>query len=79
MISAVTTATISTVTTATVAGSLALMSVLTLLGLLLQKEVTTASDSRLARALGRALMIGIIPLWMAFLMIAAVRIYHVLQ
>mgnify|MGYP001274096496 FL=1 len=79
MISTVTTATISTVTTVTIAGSLALVSVLTLLGLLLQKELTTASDSRLARALGRALTIGIIPLLMAFLMIAAFRIYHVLK
>jgi len=79
MVSTVTTTTVSTVTTVTIAGSLALVSILTLLALLIQKELTTAGEGRLAHALGRALNIGIVPLLMGFALIVAVRVAEVLK
>ncbi len=77
MISTVTTATISTVTT--IAGSFTLVSLLTLLGLSIVKETTTGATSARARALSRVLTVAIVPLVMAFLMIAVVNVYLVLQ
>ncbi|HEY76483.1 MAG TPA: hypothetical protein G4O00_09925 [Thermoflexia bacterium] len=79
MVSTVTTTTVSTVTTVALAGSLALVSILTLLALLIQKELTTASEGRLARALGRVLNIGIVPLLMGFALIVAVRVAEALK
>ena len=79
MISTVTTTTVSTVTTVAIAGSLALVSVLTLLALLIQKEAIMSSHSRVGRALGKALNIGIIPLLLGFALIAAVKIAEVFK
>lgn len=79
MVSTVTTTTVSTVTTVSIAGSLALVAIVTLLALLIQKELTTAAEGRLARALGRALNIGIVPLLMGFALIVAVRVAEVLR
>jgi hypothetical protein len=69
MISTVTVSTVTTVTTAALAGSVALIGILVLFGLLLQKEVTTISSNRFLRRLGAALDIGIIPLLIAFILI----------
>jgi hypothetical protein len=79
MISTVTTSTVSTVTTVAFAGSLALIGICTLLGLLIQKELTTSTKGRFARALGRALPIGIIPLLIGFGVIVAVKVAEALQ
>lgn len=79
MISTVTTSTVSTVTTAAIAGSVALIGVLVLFVLLLQKEVTTASDSGQVKKFGKALSIGIVPLLIAFLLIVASRVMDVLK
>jgi Ca2+/H+ antiporter len=78
MISTVTVSTVSTVTTA-LAGSVALIGVVVLFILLLQKEVTTASDSSPLRRLGMALNIGIIPLLIAFVLIVIAKIVEVLR
>jgi hypothetical protein len=69
MISTVTVSTVTTVTTAALAGSVALIGILVLFGLLLQKEVTVTSSNRFLRRLGAALDIGIIPLLIAFILI----------
>ena len=79
MVSTVTVSTVSTVATAAITGSLALVAILTLLFLLIQKELTTASGGRLARAFARALNIGIVPLLIGFTMIVVVRVIEVLR
>jgi hypothetical protein len=77
MLSTLTKATISAATTTP--ESLALVSILALLCLLIQKEVTTAAEGERARALGRFLMVGIVPLAMVFFLVAAVRLSDVLR
>jgi hypothetical protein len=79
MISTVTTTTVSTVTTLALAGSLALICALTLVVMLIQKELTTAAESRLSRTLGRALNVGIVPLLIAFVLIVVVRVIETLK
>ena len=79
MISTVTTSTLSTVSSVAIAGSLALIGICTLLTLLIQKELTASSENRFARALGRALPIGIIPLLIGFVVIVAVKVLEALQ
>jgi hypothetical protein len=79
MISTVTTSTVSILTTPVMAGSMAIIAIIILLALLLQKEVATASaDSRLRR-LSRVLNISIIPLLLAFTLIVVYRVAEVLN
>ena len=79
MISTVTTSTVSTVTTVALAGSLALIAIVVLLILLVQKELASAgSDQRLER-LSKVLNIGIVPLLIAFVLIAASKVMEVLR
>ena len=77
MISTVTATTISAVTTVALAASFGLIVVITLLSLLIQKELVTTADTPRAKALSRALNVAIVPLLMAFLMLAVVRIVTV--
>jgi hypothetical protein len=79
MISTVTTATVSTVTTAAIAGSVALIGIIVLFGLLLQKEVTTASPGDRMKKLGKSLNIAIIPLLIAFILIVISKVTEVLN
>ena len=79
MISTVTVSTVSTVTTAAIAGSVALIGVLILFGLLIQKEVTTTSSNRHLHRLGQVLNIGIIPLLIAFLLIVVSQTINYLR
>jgi hypothetical protein len=79
MISTVTTSTVSTVTTVALAGSLALVGICTLLALLIQKELTTASKNRFAQSLGKALNIGIVPLLIGFALIVIVKVMEALS
>jgi hypothetical protein len=75
----VSTVTTSTVTTVAFAGSLAVIGILILLALLIQKEmVTSASGSRFTK-LGRALNIGILPLLIAFVLIVIAKVAEVLH
>ena len=81
MISTVTSTTVSTitssastVTTGALAASLALVSVIILFVLLVQKELVTAADTPRFRALGRTLDVAIVPLLMAFAMIVVTRV-----
>ena len=76
MISTVTT---SIVTTVPLAGSLALIGILLLFGLLVQKEITTASDEHRLKRLGKVLNIGIIPLLIAFILIVIYQVSNVLN
>ncbi|MCP4536810.1 MAG: hypothetical protein GY832_06660 [Chloroflexi bacterium] len=79
MVSTVTTSTVVTVTTVAIAGSLALIGICTLLALLIQKELTTATEGRFARALSRALNIGIVPLLITFVLIVAMKVIEALR
>jgi hypothetical protein len=79
MVSTVTTSTVTTVTTVAIAGSVALIGICTLLALLVQKELATATESRFARALSRALNIGIVPLLVSFVLVVAVKVAEALK
>jgi len=81
MISTVTTTTVSTITSTTVvfAASLGLIGIITLLSLLIQKEMVTSLTGPRAKALGRVLNIAIVPLLMAFFLIVVVRVGEVLR
>ena len=89
MISTITSSTVTTVTTSvtsvtsvttvTFAASLALATILTLFALLVQKEVAMSTDVPRLKALGRALDIALVPMLMAFGMIAVVRVAQTLR
>ncbi len=79
MVSTVTTSTVMTVTTVAVASSLALIVVMTMFTLLVQKEIALTARERWMRALDRALNVGIIPLLIAFLALVAMRIAEIIR
>jgi hypothetical protein len=79
MISTVTTSTVSTVTTAAIAGSVALIGVLLLFALLVQKEVTGTGASDRLKSFSRALYIGIVPLLIVFILIVISKVSAVLK
>jgi len=76
MISTVTT---TTVTTVAVAGSFAIISVLVLLALLVQKELSTATSNENLRRFGKILNIGIFPLLIAFAMFVIAKVVEVIK
>jgi hypothetical protein len=81
MISTVTTTTVTTVTTATVAvvAGLSALAVVLLLGILISKEVVSASDHPRLASLSKVLNVAIVPLLLGFLLIAGVKIFEVLH
>jgi hypothetical protein len=81
MISTVTATTVSTITgtPAGFAASLGLIGVLALLALLLHKELATALPGPGARILGRVLDVAIVPLLIAFALIAVIRVAEALH
>lgn len=79
MISTVTSTTVSIVTAAAFAVFFSLVAVVTLLALLIQKEILTASSDGPGRVLSRVLNIAIAPLMLAFLLILVIRIGEVLN
>jgi len=79
MISTVTTTTVSTVTSVALAASLGLIAIVVLLGLLIQKEVLTASTHPRAQALSRVLNTALVPLLIGFAFTAVVKVAEVLR
>jgi hypothetical protein len=79
MISTVTTSTVTILTVAGIAGSLALIGILVLISLLVQKEMATAAPSTRLQRLSRALNIGILPLLIAFGLIVIFKVLEVLK
>lgn len=73
-----TTSTLSTVTSVMMAGSLGLVAVMTLLVLLVQKELIAVSDGARAKVLVRALNAAIAPLLMAFALSMVVKVMQTL-
>lgn len=78
MITTVTTTTTTVMTTAA-AASLALISILTLIALLIQKEIIGGLGSTRARRLSRALNIAIVPLALVFVVTMAFKVADVLR
>ncbi len=78
MVSTLTTSTVTIVSTA-IAGSVALIGILVLFSLLIQKEVTTATDNERQKRFGKALNIALIPLLIAFILIVIYRVAEVLK
>jgi hypothetical protein len=78
MITTVTTTTTTVVTTAA-AASLALIAILTLIALLIQKEIIGGLDSARAQRISRALNIAIVPLVLVFVATVAFKIADVLR
>ncbi len=79
MISTVTTSTVSTITSVASAAtglsaSLALVAVVLVLVLLIQKEIVGAIPGGVSQQLSRGLNFGIVPLFMAFILILGHRI-----
>ena len=79
MISTVTDSTVSILTNAGINGSLALIAILVLISLLIQKELATAAAGSRLERLNRTLNIGLVPLLFAFILIVALRIADVLK
>ncbi len=83
MTSIVTTATISAVKAAGPAaglgGTLGAVAVVTFLVLLVTREAASQGSARASRLLVRGLTIGIAPLGLAFVMIAAAQLHDVLK
>jgi hypothetical protein len=76
MISTVTT---STVTTVALAGSFALIGILILFALLIQKELTTTVAGSRMKKLGQVLNLGIVPLFVAFIFIVVTKVVQMLR
>lgn len=76
MISTVTTSTVSTVT---LAGSFALIAILVLFSLLIQKELATASDNAKLKKLGRAINVAIVPLLIVFFLVVVNKVITTIQ
>ena len=83
MISTVTTSTVTTITslatTSGLAADLALVVVLLFLVLVVQREIVGSASSGRWRTMTRGLNIGLIPIGLAFLMIAGARLIQVLR
>ena len=78
MISTVT-STVTILTTSGIAGSLALVGIFVLIALLVQKELTTASDNSRFHQLSKILTIGIVPFLIAFLLIVVFKVIEALN
>jgi hypothetical protein len=76
MISTVTTSTVSTVT---LAGSFAIIGILVLIALLIQKELTSTGTSKNMKSLKRFLNIGILPLIFVFIAVVISKVVTVLK
>ena len=83
MISTVTTSTVTTITTITsvtgVAGALGLAAVLAFLTLLITREMVATTVGQRSQTLARGLTIGLVPLALAFSMIAISQLIQVLR
>ena len=79
MISTVTSSTVATLTTSAIAGSLALVGVLILIALLIQKEFASAASDAQWKQLGQLLDIGILPLLIAFVLLVVFKTIGILN
>lgn len=78
MTTTVTTVTVTTTTVLGLTGALGLITTLTLVALLIGKEITAATPGQRTIRWGRTLNVGIVPLLVAFAIIVAVKLAQVL-
>jgi uncharacterized membrane protein required for colicin V production len=79
MVSTITSSTVSIMTSATQAGSVALVGILVLLSLLIQKEISSARVGPYDRVWGKALNLAIAPLLVAFILVVITRVADILR
>jgi hypothetical protein len=79
MISTVTTTAVSLLSSSANAGSFALIGMLVLVALLIQKELFSASDDSRLQQLSRVMDVGILPLLLAFVLIVSIKIVEALN
>ena len=79
MISTVTSSTVGILTSSVISGSLALVGVLVLIALLVQKEFASAATDARWKQLGKLLDIGILPLLIAFVQLVAFKTIEILN
>jgi len=79
MVSTVTTSIITLQTTSAFTGSFALVGILVLITLLVQKELIATSGNRRWLKLGKLLNIGILPLLIAFILIVLFKLIESLS
>ncbi len=77
MISTVTTSTVSSITSAALFGTLGGIGIVVLVTLLIQRELTSASNDQRLLRLQRTLNIAIWPLIVVFLLIAVAKIIEI--
>ncbi|MBN1679606.1 MAG: hypothetical protein JW966_04890 [Anaerolineae bacterium] len=70
--------TVSAVNDAAIAGSLGVIAVVTLIVLLVQREMAAAAGGRPAVVFRRVLHVGVVPLLIVFILIAAVKVSELL-
>ena len=79
MISTITTSAVSLLSSSANAGSFALIGMLVLVALLIQKELISTSEDNRLRHLSRVMNVGILPLLLAFVLIVSFRIVEALN
>ena len=79
MISTVSTTAVSLLSSSASAGSFALIGMLVLVALLIQKELFSASDDSRLQQLSRVMDVGILPLLLAFVLIVSIKIVEALN
>ena len=79
MISTVTTTAVSLLSNSANAGSFAVIGMLVLVALLIQKELISTSDDSRLRRLSRVMNVGILPLLLAFVLIVSFKIVEALN
>ena len=75
----VTTSTVSTVAATAITSSLALVGVILLLALLIQKDATSAGEDKRSKRFNQALNIALPPLLVAFIVVVVVKIGELIR
>ena len=79
MISTVTTTAVSMLSNSAIAGSFAVIGMLVLVALLVQKELISVSEDSRSQHLSRVMNVGILPLLLAFVLIVIFKIVEALN
>jgi hypothetical protein len=79
MISTATTTAVSMLSNSAIAGSFAVIGMLVLVALLVQKELISASEDSRSQHLSRVMNVGILPLLLAFVLIVIFKIVEALN
>lgn len=75
----VTTSTVSTATATVLTSSLAVVGILVLIALLIQKEISSSSEKKVSQRFSKVLNIALIPMLITFVLIVVSKVSEVLQ